>query len=202
MGELSVREMLESAVKKHNEGKLDDAETLYKKILDKDPCNSDAFHLLGLIAYHREKYEDAMTKISYAIKLKPNTALYHGNLGMVYDKLGKENESIENFKTALEIDPYYPGAHRAYYNLGIFYAERGEIGKSLEYYNRAIELEPAFFDARWNRSFNLLLLGKFREGWKDYECRFKKKSPTDSRIFDKPRWGGFFSQRQKNFNFV
>jgi tetratricopeptide (TPR) repeat protein len=187
---LSVAQALELAVKKHKEGKLDEAELLYRQILKEYPNTPDALHLLGVVAHQSGRHEEAIKNISKAIKLRPNTAIYHGNLGMAYDALGKEEESTMSFERALSIDPRYGTAHLAHYNLGVYYKDRGNIKEALEHYDRAIELEGNFFDSRWNRSLILLLLERFKEGWEDYECRFKKQSPTDSRDFKKPKWDG------------
>jgi len=190
MVELNVSDALNLAAKKHQEGKLHEAEIIYRKILDENPNNPDALHLLGLIAHQIGKYEESAKLISKAIKLTPNNALYYGNLGMVYDALGKEEESAKCFIKALERDSKYNGAHLAHYNLGIFFRDKGQIKEALEHFNKAIELEGNFPDAHWNRGLILLLLGNLREGWKDYEYRFKKKKPADSRVFNKPKWDG------------
>lgn len=187
---LTVAQALSLAVKKHQEGNLSEAEDIYKKILEKYPNDSNALHLLGVIAHQKRRHEEAIINISKAIELRPNIAIYHGNLGMCYDALGKEEESTMSFEKALAIDPKYSKAHLAHYNLGIYYKDRGKIEKALEHYDKAIKLDNNFFDARWNRGLILLLLGRFKEAWEDYECRFKKKSPTDSRVFNKPKWDG------------
>lgn len=188
--ELTIKQVLELAVKKHNEGDLSGAEFLYRKILKENPNNADAWHLLGLTAYQVGKYDEAIGHINKAISINPNQALFYSNLGMVYDASGEEDEAAENFLKALNIDPNYTKANVAHYNLGVFCMEKGKIMEALEHYNRAIELDKDFYEARWNRSLVLLLLGKFEEGWKDYEYRFKKEKPTDSRVFDKPKWDG------------
>lgn len=182
----SISEALNIAVQKHNEGKLQEAEIIYRKILEKGP-NSDALHLLGLIAHQTGKHEEAIQLINNAIKIKSD-AIFYNNLGMIYDFLGKEQESAENFEKALSINPIHINAHLAHFNLGVFFAEKGEFEEALKHYDKAIELDKEFFDARWNRSLILLLLGRFEEGWKDYESRFMKKNPSDARIFNKPKW--------------
>lgn len=189
MSELTIIQALNLAAKKHNEGKLQEAEIIYRKILDKDPFNHNAIHLLGLIAYQVNRYEEAIKYINKAIELKPD-AIYYGNLAMAYDKLGKEEESAKNFIKALSINPAYDKAYLAHYNLGVYFKENGKIFEALEHYNKAIELDNNFFEAHWNKSLILLLLGKFDEGWKEYDYRFKKENPTDSRIFNKPKWDG------------
>jgi tetratricopeptide (TPR) repeat protein len=186
---MDVRQLLDSAVAFHSEGKLEEAESIYKKILDELPDDVNALHLLGIIEYQRGKYESAVQLIQKAIKNYPN-AIFYGNLGMVYNALEKENESVENFEKALELNPEYPNSYLANYNLGISYKSNGEFDKALVHYNKAIEKNKDFFDAYWNRGVLLLLLGKLKEGFEDYEYRFKKSKPTDSRIFDKPKWNG------------
>ena len=194
---LDITQSLNLAVEKQKEGKLYEAEFIYKKILEKDPNNSNALHLLGLIAYQSRNYEKAINLIKQAIQLKPHIAIYYGNLGMVYDIMDKEEDSVKNFKKALEINPQYENSHLAYYNLGIYLANRGKLWEALECYNKAIEINKNFFDAHWNKSLILLILKKFEEGWKEYEYRFKKKNPTDSRIFNKPKWNGSYLKGKK-----
>lgn len=190
MAELSVNDALKLAAKNHAEGKLQEAEFLYRKILEVNPNNADALHLLGVIAHQTGKHEDAVRDIGKAIQLNPNVAFYYGNLGMAYDALEKEEESAKNFIKALEIDPKYNKAYLAHYNLGIFYMDRKKINEAIEHYDKAIELNKNFFEAYWNRGIALLLLGRFKEGFEGYEYRFKKENPTDSRVFDKPKWDG------------
>lgn len=186
---LSIDKALSLAVKNHKEGRLHEAEVIYRKILEKED-NPDALHLLGVIAHQIGKHEDSVNYISKAIQLKSDCAIYYSNLGMAYEALGKEEESAKNFAMALKINSEHENAHLACYNLGIFFKDKGKIMESLEYFNKAVELDKNFFEARWNRSLILLLLGRFKEGWEEFEYRFKKEKPGDSRVFHKPKWDG------------
>jgi len=187
--EITTNSALNLALKYHKTGKLNEAELIYKKILEQNLSNSDVWHLLGLIKYQKREYGEAITKISKAIQLKEN-AVYYGNLGMVYDALGNEEKSIENFEKALRINPYYENAHLAYYNLGVSLKDKGNINEALEKFDKSIELNEDFPEAHFNRSLILLLLGKLKEGWEEYEYRFRKKDSADPRIFNKPKWDG------------
>ena len=188
--ELTIKDALDLAVKNHTAGRLKEAEKIYRRIIEKYPDNPDALHLLGLIAHQAGEYEVAVEHIKRAIEFRPGSALFHGNLGMAYDRLGKEKESAECFQSALKLNPLYKGAHLAHYNLGVYFRGQGRMMEALEHYDKAIEIDKELFDARWNRSFILLLLGRFKEGFEDYECRLKKKEPIDSRVFGKLKWQG------------
>jgi len=174
--EITIKQALEIGVKAHNQGKLNEAETIYKNILDKAPSNTDALHLLGVIKHQLGNHKEAIEKITKAIQLK-SSAIYYGNLGMAYNALGKDEEAAESFKKALEINPRYEKAYLAHYNLGIYFKDKGEILRALEHYNKSIELND-FPEAHWNKSLVLLLLGRFKEGWREYNYRFKKEKPS------------------------
>jgi tetratricopeptide (TPR) repeat protein len=201
MDGLNIKDALKLAVEKHNQVDLREAETLYKKILEKEVENPDALNLLGAIDYQNRKYPEAIEKISRAIQINPENAIYYYNLAMSYDALGEIEKSAENFEKVIGINPDYNKVHIAHYNLGIYFRDKGEFEKAIGHYDRAIEFGKKntgkeFFDALWNKGLVLLLLGKF-EGWKYYEARFKKESPTDKRIFDKPKWDGSFLDGKK-----
>ncbi|MEK6829201.1 MAG: tetratricopeptide repeat protein [Nanoarchaeota archaeon] len=189
MEEMTLQQALNLAAEKHKKGKLEEAEFIYKKILEKNPRNPDAIHLLGLVAYQRGKHEEAINLIKKAIEINKN-ATYYGNLGMVYDAINEDEKSEEAFETALSIDSEHTNAYLAHYNLGIFLKDRGEFEGALEHYEKAIKLNPNFPEAHWNMGLILLMLGKFEEGWKECIYRFKKQNPSDSRAFGKPQWNG------------
>jgi len=44
---------ISDAVQLHLAGRLDEAETIYRRILLSEPAQTDALHLLGVIAYQR-----------------------------------------------------------------------------------------------------------------------------------------------------
>lgn len=93
-------------------------ETAYKA----DPSNSE--HITNLIdVYDRTKQSDkAMQLTSEAIKRDPNNKVYRYASGVFLLKQDRFEESTEQFKKALEIDPAYTDAT---YNLGVSYLNWG-----------------------------------------------------------------------------
>lgn len=186
MEEITLGEALNIAIKKQNQGYLEEAETIYKNILRVYPNNSDTLHLLGLTLHQKNKNEEAIELIRKAIEINQN-AIYHSNLGVIYNSIEKDEEASKHFIKALEIDENHENAYKTNYNLGVFYRDRGEIERALEYFNKSIELNENFAESHWNKSLILLLIGNFKEGFKEYEYRFKKKNPSDNRVFVKPK---------------
>ena len=66
--------------------------------------------------------------------------------------------------------------------------------EAIDCYNKAIAIKQDYYEAIWNKSLALLLLGKLKEGFNLYESRWQKKHfTTPQRSFVKPLWLGNFS---------
>jgi Flp pilus assembly protein TadD len=61
----------DAAIRLHQHGRLDDAERVYRQMLDSDPCHAGSLHLLGVIRYQKGDHEAAMELIGRAIALGP-----------------------------------------------------------------------------------------------------------------------------------
>ena len=79
----SVLRNLQSAVKLHQMGQLGQAEVLYQKILEIDPANADAVHLLGVIAYQNGYHQAAVASYDKVIAIKPDFAEAYLNRGLL-----------------------------------------------------------------------------------------------------------------------
>ena len=65
---INLPQALQEGLQHHQAGRLQQAETIYKKILKVAPDNPDAYHLLGLVARQTGKIDIAVQLISEAIK--------------------------------------------------------------------------------------------------------------------------------------
>ena len=85
----TIPEALAVAVRYHQSGNLQQAEAIYRQILQVDPSNADALHLLGVIAGQVGKHDLAVAYISQAIRLRPSDPVLHYNLGKALQDQGK-----------------------------------------------------------------------------------------------------------------
>ena len=69
--ELTIEKALQQGVAAHNEGKLQDAERLYRAILQSQPKHPDANHNLGLIAVALNKADTALPLFKIALEANP-----------------------------------------------------------------------------------------------------------------------------------
>ena len=72
--------IMKTAKEYQNQGRLDEAEAIYLKILEIDGSNAEAFHLLGLICHARGNFDVAAEAIGSAIIIDPGVAEFHANL--------------------------------------------------------------------------------------------------------------------------
>ena len=86
---LSLQQALDLALQHHTAGRLSDAETIYQQILQTDPDQPIALHLLGVIAHQVGKNDKAVDLITRALAIKPDFAEAHSNLSNALRALGR-----------------------------------------------------------------------------------------------------------------
>jgi tetratricopeptide (TPR) repeat protein len=101
----------------------------------------------GFEAYKAKKYDKAISAYKQAIKIDPNYANTHYNLGIAYGKKGMLYDAIIEFKKAISINPTDADVH---YNLGAAYGDKGMIDEEIAAYKKVISLDPTAADAHNN----------------------------------------------------
>ena len=86
-------------------------EQLCQRILQADPKDADAFHLLGIIALQEGRCDEAINTIRHALSLKPSAAVFHYNLGLAYLASRQSQKAEGCFREALRLQPELAEAH-------------------------------------------------------------------------------------------
>ncbi|MEJ2092422.1 MAG: tetratricopeptide repeat protein [Syntrophobacterales bacterium] len=84
-----------------NEGKINQAITMYKNALITAPAYPPAYNNLGIIYANQGKFDQAIALFKKAIQLTPGNPSYHRNLALAYEKQGKHAEAqaiMENLR--------------------------------------------------------------------------------------------------------
>lgn len=153
----TVQEALDVAVGQHTAGRLADAEAIYRQILDVDPVQPVALHLLGVIAHQVGRDEMALELIGKAIAIHPDYAEAHGNLGTVLRSLDRVDEALAAYRKAVEIKPDFAEIHLALANL---LTTHGRLDEAVAGYARTIALKPDSADAHNGQGLCFNFLGR------------------------------------------
>ena len=86
------------------DGKLKEAEDIYKGILKQDPGDINSLNDLGVLFLHEGKYEDAINSLKKAVILKPKFANPYYNLACAYSLQNKGEKGMTYLLKAIEVD--------------------------------------------------------------------------------------------------
>ena len=66
-------EQLEKALRHHTAGELPQAEAIYRAVIEQDPNDPDALHLLGALLAQSGRVDEALTFLDRAIQADPRS---------------------------------------------------------------------------------------------------------------------------------
>jgi len=96
---------LQEAFALHQANRLDEAEPLYRSLLETNPREFNVLHLLGLVCYQTGRIDEADQLMSQALRLEPRDASALSNHGLVLLRLGKADAAVRRLAEAIAIDP-------------------------------------------------------------------------------------------------
>jgi tetratricopeptide (TPR) repeat protein len=174
----NLPDLLQTAVAAHQTGRLAEAETLYRQILERVPEDPDTLFLLGSLALQTARPEAAARWIRQAISATAEDvpAEYHYNLGLAYAGMGQAADAAEHFRRAIAVAPDFVEAHNS---LGSAMRELDRREEATEHYRRAIALAPEYVLAHTNLAAVLRESGRFGEAIV-HARRAKELDPSDA----------------------
>ncbi len=128
----------------HQNGRLQEAEAIYRQILKFQPKHFDSLHLLGVIAYQTKNYRSAVDLIGQAIEIYPHAAAFYSNRGNALLELKRQKAAIADYDKAILLKPDYA---QAYNNRGSALQELKQLEAALASYDKAITLAPDYAQA-------------------------------------------------------
>ncbi len=157
---LNISGALQSAVKHHQKGELQQAEAIYHQVLRMDKNNADAHNNLGVALKEQGKLEEAIACYRRALSLKPDYLEAYNNLGIALEEQGRLEEAIACYRRALSLNPDF---HMTHYNLGVALKEQGKLEEAIACYRRALSLKPDYHEAHNDLGIALKDLGRLEE---------------------------------------
>lgn len=123
--------------------------------------------------------KDELQSLLKAIKRKPSEASLHGQIGLLYQRMGRQTEATKAYRKALKLQPTLVGVH---VNLGVI--TRGKEAE--ESFRLALEIDPDLAPARHNlgviRGDRLLQEEKFAEAEENYRLAIAAEPSEEKAI--------------------
>lgn len=126
---------LEEAAALARQGRFEEAEVLATARLAADPRDAEMTQLLGGIARARGDRARAVELYSKALRLRPDFAKAHSNIGATLLEIGRVGEAVEHLRRAVASEPDFADARvnlgAALFNMGKFAEAETELRAAL-----------------------------------------------------------------------
>ena len=110
---MPIDEQLEAKLREgfvlHQKGQLQEAQKIYRQVLDVQPKHFDALHLLGVIAQQTNNHRMAVDLIGKAIESFPGNADARYNRGIALANLEQYQSAIDSYDEAILLKPDHAG---------------------------------------------------------------------------------------------
>ena len=147
-----------------------DTETLWRHAIATTSGNYIAHNNLAQFLSQCGRFDEAIAESREAVKIKPDLAAAHNNLGaaLIQSKQrgGTIDEAIAHYRRALQIKPDFAQAQG---NLGTALFLKGQVNEAIAHYQKALEIDPNYAEARYSLGNAFLAEGKYNESITAYE---------------------------------
>ena len=154
------RRLMAHAAEHQKEGRIDEAERIYRRVLRKNPDNVDALRLLALLAMRVDRQDDAESLLQRAIEIAPDFLLALLDLGRLLKEQDRYEEALGCFDRVIALEPTQPQAH---FLRAATLARASFTRESIDAYRRCLAVRPGHVGA-------LLGLGHVLKAMGDYDA--------------------------------
>ena len=168
-----------------DQGRTADAIVDYQKALDLSE-RADVHSDLADLLRQSGQGDAAVAHYRAALALDPNIVEAHNGLGILAKKALRFDEAVAHYQDAVACDPNFAPAHN---NLGIALQDLAQYDAAMTHFDRAIELQPEYAKAHFHRALLKMLLGQWRDGFEEYQWRWRMPGFTSPYLAE-PWWSG------------
>ena len=161
-----IGDAFKEGVQLHQAGRLDEAERIYRRVLEAQPDHVDSLHLLGVVDLQRGNAAEAVRKIDAALDLNPALVGAFDNRGTALRMLKRLDEALASHDRAIALKPDHA---EAFNNRGNVLLELRRFDDALASYDEAIALKPDYAQAFNNRGAAAQELKRLDEALASYD---------------------------------
>ncbi|WP_320033716.1 tetratricopeptide repeat protein [Halarcobacter sp.] len=165
-----LNSLFQKAHKAYKEDKLEDAKMFYKKILDEDSSNAEAYCNLGFVLRKLGKNKEALDSYIKAINSNPKYGLTYNNLGNLLKDTGNFEAALKVYSDALKVNSK---DFQIYNNIGMVYEKLKRYNDAIKCYKEAVRINPNYDKAVNNIGVVLYKQDKYKEAIEIFKIALK-----------------------------
>ncbi len=160
LGRNDIIAAIQQGMAAQRSGRLQDAETQYKRVLAVDPNQFEALHFLGLLEAQRGNLAEADRLVGRSLAVNAQRAEAHSNHARILRQRGKAEEALARCDRALSLNPHLVDALILRSNA---LRDLGRLAEALATIDRALVVRPNDPLALYNRGLVLRALVRDEE---------------------------------------
>lgn len=130
-----VKEVAEKIKQEDFEGAI----FLSKKVLEKNPKDTNALYLVGISYARKKMYSEAIDSLTQLTQLSPNFPPAYFELGVCYQQQNNPDKALEYYQKNLDLDPANVDSA---YNSGLILFGLNRVDEALPRFEKALSLKP------------------------------------------------------------
>jgi tetratricopeptide (TPR) repeat protein len=136
------------------------------------PTRAMAYDSLGNVRMVQGRYNEAIAELSEAVRLNPNYADAHNDLGVALQQLGDRSQAMVQFRAAIRLQPDHPQAH---YNLSVLLDYLAKSDEALVELQTARRLMPERAEIPYRVGLLLSNRGRYAEACANFSEALRLK---------------------------
>jgi protein O-GlcNAc transferase len=150
----------------HGQGRVAEAERVYRAVLAQNPRQFDALHLLALLRYQQGHFRDAHELIAKALELKPRSPQALSVMMAALLALDRPADALAVCDRILAINPRDLDT---LYNRAVVLSQLRRFEEALVVYNKVLAREPRAATVLFDRGNVLAELARFEDASASYD---------------------------------
>ena len=163
----SADKAFQRALASLREGKLDEAERSFKKLLDAEPRHVAGLNLFAILLTQLGRFDEADRYLRRALSENAKSDATFYNHGTVLAALKRPAEAAEQFTKAININA---SAAETWNSRGAVCNELGQYQRAIADFDKAIALNPKYADAFSNKGNSLAALNLWDQSLAAYDA--------------------------------